>query len=128
MEGVCYGTEHILRTFRTNGYAVQEMVGAGGATKSRLWMQMHADVSNVPITLTEVADAPSLGSAILGAVAAGLFPDAATAAGQMVHARDRIEPNAAAHEQYRFFVDQYIATYGRVQDLIQETTRHVAKE
>lgn len=127
LEGVCYGTEHILRTFRANGYAVQEMVAAGGATKSRLWMQMHADVSNVPITLTEVPDAPALGSAILGAVAAGLFPDVATAAAQMVHVSDRIEPDAAAHEQYRFFVDQYIATYGRVQDLIQETTRHVAK-
>lgn len=128
MEGVAYGTEHIKRAFLANGYAVEEMVGAGGATRSRLWMQMHADVSNVPIALTEVADAPSLGSAILGAVAAGLFPDVATAAGQMVHVRDRIEPNAAAHEQYRFFVDQYIATYGRVQDLIQETTRHVARQ
>lgn len=128
LEGVCYGTEHILRTFRANGYTVQEMVGAGGATRSRLWMQMHADVSNVPITLTEVADAPSLGSAILGAVAAGLFPDVAAAASQMVRVRDRIEPDAVAHEQYRFFVDQYIATYGRVQDLIQETTRHIARQ
>jgi ribulose kinase len=128
MEGVCYGTEHILRTFQANNFAVQEMVGAGGATRSRLWMQMHADVSNVPITLTEVADAPSLGSAILGAVAAGLFPDIAAAAGSMVHVRDRIEPNVDNHEQYRFFVDQYIATYGRVQDLIQETTRRVARQ
>jgi FGGY-family pentulose kinase len=127
LEGICYGTEHILRTFRANGYAVQEMVAAGGATKSRLWMQMHADVSNVPITLTEVPDAPALGSAILGAVAAGLFPDVTTAAAQMVHVRERIEPDAAAHEQYQFFVDQYIATYGRVQDLIQATTRHVAR-
>jgi ribulose kinase len=128
LEGVCYGTEHILRTFRANGYAVQAMVAAGGATKSKLWMQMHADVSNVPITLTEVPDAPALGSAILGAVAAGLFPDVTTAAGQMVRVRDRIAPDAAAHEQYRFFVDQYIATYGRVQDLIQATTRHVARQ
>ena len=36
LEGICYGTEHILRTFRANGYAVQEMVAAGGPTKSRL--------------------------------------------------------------------------------------------
>ena len=91
-------------------------------------MQMHADVSNVPITLTEVADAPALGSAILGAVGAGLFPDVATAAAQMVRVRERIEPDPIAHEQHRFFADQYIATYDRVQDLIQATTRHVAKQ
>jgi len=77
--------------------------------------------------LTEVADAPTLGSAILGAVAANLFPGVADATRQMVHVRDRIEPNADAHEEYRFYVDQYIATYGRIQDLIQETTRHVAR-
>jgi sugar (pentulose or hexulose) kinase len=51
----------------------------------------------------------------------------ADAARQMVHGRDRIEPNADAHAEYRFYVDQYIATYGRLQDLIQETTRHVAR-
>jgi ribulokinase len=126
MEGIAYGTEHILRVFRSNGYVVDEMVGAGGPTKSRLWMQIHADVSNVPIALTRVPDAPALGSAILGAVAAGLYPDVATAAGQMVHLRDRIEPNPEAHAAYRFYVDQYIATYPRVADLIQETVRHVA--
>lgn len=26
---------------------------AGGATKSDLWLQIHADVSNLPLTLTE---------------------------------------------------------------------------
>ncbi len=127
LEGVAYGTEHILRTFRANGYTVQEMVVAGGATKSPLWLQIHADVSNVPITLTEVADAPALGSAILAAVAAGLYPDVATAAGQMVRTRGQILPDPAAHAAYQFYVDQYIATYPRLQDLMQETARHVAR-
>jgi len=29
------------------------MVHAGGATKSDLWLQIHADVSNLPLILTE---------------------------------------------------------------------------
>lgn len=124
LEGIAYGTEHILRTFRQNGFVVEEMVAAGGPTKSALWMQIHADVSNVPITLTEVPDGAALGSAILGAVVAGLFPDVQTAADQMVHSRARIEPDPAMHETYRFYVDQYIATYPPLQALIQETVRH----
>jgi ribulokinase len=128
LEGVAYGTEHILRTFRANGYAVQEMVAAGGATKSPLWLQIHADVSNVPITLTEVADAPALGSAILAAVAAGLYPDVGTAAAQMVRVRGQVQPDPAAHAAYKFYADQYIATYPRLQDLMQETVRHVARQ
>jgi ribulose kinase len=124
LEGIAYGTEHILRTFRQNGFVVEEMVAAGGPTRSPLWMQIHADVSNVPITLPAVADAPALGSAILGAVAAGLFPDVQAAASQMVHGSARIEPDPAMHAAYRFYVDQYIATYPPLQALIQETVRH----
>jgi FGGY-family pentulose kinase len=126
LEGIAYGTEHILRVMRENGYVVDQVVAAGGATKSRLWLQIHADVANVPIVLTEVADGPALGSAILGAVAAGLYPDVERAAATMVRVRDRIEPNREAHDAYRFYVDQYIATYPRLQDLIQATSRHVA--
>ena len=89
-------------------------------------MQIHADVSNVPIVLTAVPDGPALGSAILGAVAAGLFPNVRSAAAQMVHARARIEPDPVMHEAYEFFVDQYIRTYPPLQTLIQETVRHIA--
>ena len=128
MEGIAYGTEHILSVMRANGYAVQEMVGAGGPTKSKLWMQIHADVSGVPITLTEVPDAPALGSAILAAVGAGLYPDVATAASKMVHVRDQIQPNPDAHEAYKFYVQQYIDTYPPLRDLIHATVRHVAAQ
>lgn len=128
MEGIAYGSEHIFRTFRTNGFVVQEMVMAGGPTQSPLWVQIHSDVSNLPITLTQVPDAPALGSAILAAVGAGLYPDVQTAANAMVHVTRRIEPKADAHQAYQFYADQYIETYPRLQDLIQETVRHVAAE
>lgn len=124
IEGIAYGTEHILRTFRQNGYVVEEMVVAGGPTKSPLWMQIHADVSNVPLTFTAVPDGPALGSAILGAVAAGLYPDVQTAADRMVRVTSHIEPNPERHEAYKFYVDQYINTYPPLQDLIHATVRH----
>ncbi|MCL4298230.1 MAG: xylulose kinase [Anaerolineae bacterium] len=125
IEGIAYGTEHILRTFRQNGYVVEEMVAAGGPTKSPLWMQIHADVSNVPITLTRVPDGPALGSAILGAVAAGLYPDVQTAADKMVQVLSRIEPNPEVHQAYQFYVEQYINTYPPLQELTHALTRHV---
>jgi FGGY-family pentulose kinase len=124
IEGIAYGTEHILRTFRQNGYVVEEMVVAGGPTKSPLWMQIHADVSNVPLTFTAVPEGPALGSAILGAVAAGLYPDLQTAADRMVNETGHIEPDPERHEAYKFYVDQYINTYPPLQEMIHETVRH----
>ena len=72
-EGICFGTAHILRVMRMAGFDVREFVACGGATKSHEWMQMHGDVTGVPITLTKVGDAATLGSAMLAAVGAGLF-------------------------------------------------------
>ena len=106
-ESVAYGTAHILRAMTSAGYEVSEMVAAGGATKSRDWIQMHADVTGVPITLTEVGDAVVLGSCMMAAVGAGLYPDLQEAAKAMVHEIDRLEPDPETHEAYKFYVDKY---------------------
>jgi sugar (pentulose or hexulose) kinase len=53
LEGVAYGTEVILENMRQQGFHVDNLTVAGGATKSDLWLQMHADVSNLPLILTE---------------------------------------------------------------------------
>jgi sugar (pentulose or hexulose) kinase len=53
MEGVAFGTELILENMRQGGYHPDSLTLAGGATKSDLWLQIHADVSNLPLRLTE---------------------------------------------------------------------------
>jgi ribulokinase len=126
LEGICYGTEHILQTMRENGLAPSEGVVSGGPTKSELWMQMHADVSDLPLSFTRVAHAPALGSAILGAVGAQIYPDVQTAAENMVHVERSIEPNPERHEEYSFYVDRYVETYPRMKDLMHEVSHHVA--
>jgi len=111
LEGIAFGSELILETMRANGYRPEEIVIAGGATRSDLWMQIHADVSNVPLTLTRVADAPALGSAILAAVAAGAYATIEEAAGRMVAVARRIEPSARGHDAYREAYGAYKRAY-----------------
>ena len=48
--------------------------------RSRLWLQILADVAGIPIELTTIDDAVALGSAICAAVAAGAFADLRAAA------------------------------------------------
>jgi FGGY-family pentulose kinase len=127
LEGIAYGTEFIFQKFREAGYEAREIYACGGPTRSRLWMQIHSDVSNIPINIPKVQDAPLLGSAILAAVAAGLYPSVKEAAKNMVHISERIEPNVSNHEAYRFFVNQYVKTYDRLADLMHETTDFIAR-
>jgi FGGY-family pentulose kinase len=126
LEGICYGTEHIFRTLREQSYEPSLIVVSGGSTRSDLWMQMHADVSNVPISLTRVGEGPVLGCAMLAAVGAGIYPDLQQAAEHMVHTERTVEPDPARHAEYAFYVDRYIETYPRMKGLMHETVRHVA--
>jgi FGGY-family pentulose kinase len=126
VEGICYGTELIFRTLRKYGFQPQQIVACGGPLKSQLWMQIHADVSNLPITFTRVSEAAVLGSAILAAVGAGIYPNLQDAARSMVHTSHRIEPDQQRHKEYQFYVDKYIATYPQMRDLMHDVAQHVA--
>ena len=126
IEGICYGTEHIFREMRGHDFEPRINVVSGGPANSELWMQMHADVSNVPISLTSVSEGPVLGSAMLAAVGAEIYPDVQTAAEHMVHTERTIEPNPEAHEAYQFYLDRYIETYPAMRELMHKTVKHEA--
>ncbi len=125
LEGICYGTELIFATLRRHDFQLRSIVAAGGATRSELWMQLHADVSDVPISITRQTESPALGAAMLAAVGAGIHPDIATAAAEMVHVERTIDPDPGRHQQYRFFMDRYTELYPAVKDVMHQIARHV---
>ncbi len=45
----------------------------------------------------------------------------------MVHEMAMIEPNKDRHDAYQFYVDTYIDTFSRLQDLMHTVTRHVGE-
>lgn len=127
LEAICYGTEDIFRTMRARDFEPRISVISGGPTKSELWMQLHADISNVPIEFTKVSEGPVLGSAMLGAIAADIYPDISTAGEKMVHTERVLEPNQERHEEYKFWVDRYIEVYPAIKDLQHTTLRHLTE-
>jgi ribulokinase len=116
MEGVVYGTAVILQRMEAGGVYIDEIITCGGATKSDLWMQIHADVTGKKITIPEEQQAVSLGSAIAATVAAGLYDSLTEAADAMVRIKQVIEPDAERHELYQEYVRQYEATYEHLRE------------
>ena len=111
IEGVAFGSELILESMRTNGFFPESIVVSGGATHSELWLQIHSDVSNLPLILTKNPDAPLLGCAILAAVGAEIYEDIPTAVEQMVQFDRVIEPNSEVNAEYQPFYEAYKASY-----------------
>ncbi|GIT08064.1 MAG: hypothetical protein CM1200mP30_16940 [Pseudomonadota bacterium] len=117
IEGIAFGSELIFESMRENGFHPENVVISGGATRSKLWLQIHADVSNVPITLTRNPDAPLLGCAILSAVGAGFYQDIPSAVETMVQIESTVEPNTDHHEAYKPFLESYKKTYSTLRNI-----------
>jgi ribulose kinase len=111
IEGIAFGSELIFETMRNSGFAIDDVVIAGGATRSDLWLQIHADVSGIPLRVTGVPDAPGLGCAILAATSVGEFDTIVEAADHMVKKGRIIEPDMQAHEAYRPIFAAYKQAY-----------------
>lgn len=127
LEGVAYGTRVVLDRMVQERVAIQELVVCGGATKSDLWMQIHADVTGRPVAIPEEQQATVLGSAILAAVGAGIYGSIPEAADRMVRIKNRVEPDMARHAEYGFYVEQYARTYERLKDESQRLVRRLSR-
>ncbi len=73
--GIGYGLRQIIETQAKSGASVERVVISGGAGASPLVRQILADACCKPVVATEADEPVLLGSAILGSVAAGAFPD-----------------------------------------------------
>jgi ribulokinase len=110
IEGICLGTRLITDSFG-EAFTPKRIVLAGGASNSPLWLQIHADTLGAPIELTEVADAPALGCAILAAHGAGKFRTIEEGSAAMVRSKTVIEPNLA---NTRFYESEMLPRYARL--------------
>jgi ribulose kinase len=117
-EATAFGTRHILEDLEAHGFAVGRLFAGGGGAKSRLWLQIHADVLGRPVALPADSEACALGSALVAAVHAGHFADRAEAAQRMVRIAKVIEPQPATRRAYDDAYGRYRATYPALRGLM----------
>jgi len=108
VQAVAYGTRHILEALNAQGYAIRTLIACGGDTKNTVFLREHADATGCRIALPREPEAVLLGSAIMGAVAAGDQPSVTSAMRAMSGVARLIEPAsgeiAAYHDRkYRVF-------------------------
>jgi len=100
---------------------VGEVVVAGGGGKSRLWLDIIADVTGLVLRVPRVLEAGALGAAILAGVGVGIYRSTEEAAGKLVRMVGRHEADEERHELYggiysvfRELEDRVTPLYGRV--------------
>jgi xylulokinase len=118
LEGVAHSARHVLETIEAvTDRRFGELRICGGGSRSPLWNQIKADLLGRTVRATAAAETTSLGAAMLGAVAAGLFPSLDEAASALVRLGDAYEPRADLRALYDDAHRRYVALYPRVRDL-----------
>jgi FGGY-family pentulose kinase len=71
---IALGIRHILETLNLKGYAIDTLHVTGGHTKNPLLMELYADATGCTVIEPSTTDAVLLGTAMVAATAAGLYP------------------------------------------------------
>lgn len=80
----------------------------GGAANSDEWMQLRADITGVKVERMKNIQISSVGSAVLAAVATGIYSDLESAVNKMVKVEDVFVPNPEVQRKYEIKYQKYI--------------------
>ncbi len=108
-----FAVREAVETLRAAGCPVTDLRACGGQARNGLWMQMKADITELPITTPVVADAELVGNLCCSLMALGEASNLADAAPQVVHELNRWEPNPQRQEWYRQRYEEYQERFHR---------------
>ena len=112
IEGVAFDLYSNVRIAEEAGAQVDELILNGGPTRSALWNQITANVTNKRLVVPDIGEAAPLGDAILAATGAGLYSDPTEPLGDLVTIKEVIEPDPQVHARYEPFFQVWDELYG----------------
>lgn len=100
MEGVAFGVRRAAEDFESNGSKIESIVMMGGASKSPVWMQMIASITDIPVKRLNCSDVCAIGAAMIAACSAGIFDSYRAAADAIVAVEQVYEPDENEQAYY----------------------------
>ena len=119
LESVAYSLRHIIESSNIDLGVDAKCVITGGATNSKLWMEIFADVTGLPIVCTKGEAQAPLGDALVAGVATGLIKDYSVIH-DWIKYDDSIYPNKKNHEIYNKYFKLYKDLYVSLKENMKE--------
>lgn len=111
LEGVAFALRDCLEVAKSLGIQIERTKICGGGAKSPLWKKIIANVLNIKLDILEAEEGPSLGAAMLAAVACNEYASVEEAVAMIVKTIGTIEPDAGLVEKYEARYQQYKNIY-----------------
>lgn len=109
--GIALGVRHVLEALNENGYLIDTLHVTGGHTKNPLLMELYADATGCAVIEPLADEAVLLGTGMVAATAAALFPDLNAACVAMQQGGRTRASNPAASgrfdRDYKIFLEMH---------------------
>lgn len=87
---------------------LEEINAIGSGANSSIWLQIKADVLQIPFKTNYRSDLSTLGAAVIGAHSVGLINDIKDFLDGVLKTRSVVEPRKEEFEKYKKYIDVYI--------------------
>jgi xylulokinase len=118
LEGVAFGLRDSLDLVAELGGRPALGRVSGGGAGSEEWRRIVASVLELPLERVAVDEGAAFGAALLGGVAAGVWPDVHAAVDATVQCRDRVDPVPEWVEPYRAQRERFRALYPALRTIL----------
>lgn len=113
LEGVAYEMRVNLEELAKCDVKIKRIFANGGGSQNEKWLQIKADILNIPVTKILNHDAGTVGSAIVTGTAIGVFSSYEEGISKLVKTGQTFYPNEKIHELYE-------PLFARYKELVQE--------
>jgi xylulokinase len=116
LEGLSLDQRLNLSVLAEERVSVDHIIAVGGGSKNRPWLEIKADILQIPVSVLRVQEAGALGCAVICAAACGVYGSLEEAARTMSSPGETVEPNPRYREFYREKFELYRKLHGHVQE------------
>lgn len=111
MEGVAFALKDCLEVAKRIGFEPNKITVCGGGAKSKVWLQILADILGYPLTTLSTEQGPAYGAAILAMAGCGQYESIEIAIEKLMCIAGTIMPQGDLAMQYEQKYNAFCALY-----------------
>lgn len=120
LEGVAFALKDSLEIGKKLGIKVSVSKICGGGAKSSLWKKIVANILNLTLEVPENEEGPSMGAAMLAAVACGEYDTVEEAAKKICKVKEVMKPEETLVKKYEKQYDKFKEIYPVLKPVFQK--------
>jgi gluconokinase len=116
-EGIGYGLNMIKTVLEENSVKFDKLIIGGSGSKSNVWVQILADIFNLPITKSKTENATLIGESMLAFATLGVYNNIEEAGKIMIKTEETFEPQFNSVELYKKYYAFFVKMVEKYKDM-----------